>query len=614
MSTAWIPLDALHVGSLIALAHVLGILAAFHAIAYARTSQGAIAWAVALIAMPYLTVIPYLFLGSSRFAGYVDARRLGNQRMRTQARDAHWAGHADDGGYAAAQLGANAVRAMTFLADMPFVAGNAVRLLVNGKATFDAIFDAIDKAEHYIAIQFFIVRDDPLGWALRDKLLARAAAGVKVYFLYDGIGSYDLSRSYVASLRDGGVAVREFATRKFINRFQINFRNHRKIVVVDGLRAFVGGHNVGVEYLGEKAPLSPWRDTHIELRGPAVANIQFAFLEDWYWVTQRLPDFDVPKVVAAEVEERLARIDEAIARDVDASELDLGDETATLDEVAGFAETPDRTGDALESAHTRLAAEPATGASMHTDTGAQTTPLIRGPRAVQNAQLDRPHSSADAHGARGETDDDVQNVVPLPPSPAPTEPRRPGYRPGTPNMRCQVIATGPADRQETASLFFVEAINAARHRVWITTPYFIPDEAVFAALRLAVMRGVDVRIMIPSRRDHFVVFEASMLHAHDALKSGIRIYRYRPGFLHQKVMLIDDRAASVGTANLDNRSFRLNFELIVLAVDREFAAKVEAMLVEDFAHCFEIDRTEYSSAPAWRRLTMTIARLFSPIL
>ncbi|WP_413194867.1 cardiolipin synthase [Pararobbsia alpina] len=563
---------------------MLGVLAAFHAIANARTSQGAIAWAVALIAMPYLTVIPYLFLGSSRFAGYVDARRLGNQRMRTQARDAHWAGHADDGGYAAAQLGTNAARAMTFLADMPFVAGNSVTLLVNGRATFDAIFDAIDKAEHYIAFQFFIVRDDPLGWTLRDKLIARAAAGVKIYFLYDGIGSYDLSRSYVASLREGGVDVREFSTRKFINRFQINFRNHRKIVVVDGLRAFIGGHNVGVEYLGEKPPLSPWRDTHIELRGPAVANVQFAFLEDWYWVTQRLPDFQVQPVVAAEVAERLAEKDETVAHDVRISDFDLDSDTAADEHFA--------------------AQSAASGTLRQTETHAQVTPLIRGPRPEPSPPID----------TRLRDDDDIQRVVPLPPPVPPHEPRKPGYRPGAPNMRCQVIATGPADRQETASLFFVEAINSARHRIWITTPYFIPDEAVSAALRLAVMRGVDVRIMIPSRRDHFVVFEASMIHAHEALKAGIRIYRYRPGFLHQKVMLIDDRAASVGTANLDNRSFRLNFELIVLAVDRDFASKVEAMLAEDFAHCFEIDRTEYSSAPAWRRLTMTIARLFSPIL
>jgi cardiolipin synthase len=572
--------------------------------------------------MPYLTVIPYLFLGSSRFAGYVDARRLGNQRMRTQARDAHWAGHADDGGYVAAQLGTNAARAMTFLADMPFVAGNSVTLLVNGKATFNAIFDAIDQAEHYIAFQFFIVRDDPLGWTLRDKLIARAAAGVKVHFLYDGIGSYDLSRSYVASLREGGVEVREFATRKFINRFQINFRNHRKIVVVDGLRAFIGGHNVGVEYLGEKPPLSPWRDTHIELRGPAVANVQFAFLEDWYWVTQRLPDFRVQAAVAADVDAHLAHADRTIAQDVSDSEFNPGDED--IDERADAHAEGDMRADAqmrvgtpadqavgvdADPARPRagLAAQStASGALRQTETHAQVTPLIRGPHAVPATPVDT--------GLTNDDDDEIQDVVPLPPPVPQPEPRKPGYRRGTPNMRCQIIATGPADRQETASLFFVEAINAARHRIWITTPYFIPDEAVSAALRLAVMRGVDVRIMIPSRRDHFVVFEASMLHAHEALKAGIRIYRYRPGFLHQKVMLIDDRAASVGTANLDNRSFRLNFEIIVLAVDREFAAKVEAMLVEDFAHCFEIDRTEYSNAPAWRRLTMTIARLFSPIL
>ena len=591
-----IRLDALHVGTLIALAHVLGVLAAFHAIANARTSQGAIAWAVALVAMPYLTVIPYLFLGSSRFAGYVDARRLGNQRMRTQARDAHWAGHADDGGYAATELGANAVRALTFLADMPFVAGNAIRLLVNGKATFDAIFDAIDNARHYIAIQFFIVRDDPLGRALRDKLLARAAAGVKVYFLYDGIGSYDLPGGYVERLRAGGIEAHAFATRKFINRFQINFRNHRKIVVVDGLCAFVGGHNVGVEYLGEKPPLAPWRDTHIELHGPAVANVQFAFLEDWYWVTHRLPDFTVQPVVAVEVADQLAsqgqfdEVGQTVVHDVRISELGVANEASgEPDESERFA------------AHTAASA----GTLRQTETVAQVTPLIRGPGH---------HEAAEQRTIRVNEDSEIQHVVPLPP-PMPTiEPRQPGYRPGTPNLRCQVIATGPADRQETASLFFVEAINAARRRVWITTPYFIPDEAVFAALRLAVMRGVDVRIMIPSRRDHFVVFEASMVHAHDALKAGIRIYRYKPGFLHQKVMLIDEHAASIGTANLDNRSFRLNFELIVLAVDREFARRVEAMLVEDFEHCFEIDRTEYSNAPAWRRLTMTVARLFSPIL
>jgi cardiolipin synthase len=189
----------------------------------------------------------------------------------------------------------------------------------------------------------------------------------------------------------------------------------------------------------------------------------------------------------------------------------------------------------------------------------------------------------------------------------------PPARPGD-GMHCLVVPTGPADKQETCSLFFVEAINAARERVWITTPYLVPDEAVFAALRLAALRGVDVRILIPSRRDHRVVFEASKLYAYDSIRAGVRVFRYRPGFLHQKVVLIDDVAAAVGSANLDNRSFRLNFEIMVLTVDHGFALEVEEMLLRDFAESFEIDRSEYRNAPALRRVLMHVARLFAPIL
>jgi len=123
-----------------------------------------------------------------------------------------------------------------------------------------------------------------------------------------------------------------------------------------------------------------------------------------------------------------------------------------------------------------------------------------------------------------------------------------------------------------------------------------------------------VRILIPSRRDHIVVFEASRLYAHDSIRAGVRVFRYRPGFLHQKVVLIDDEAAAVGSANLDNRSFRLNFEIMVLTIDRGFAAEVETMLLRDFAEAYEIDRSEYRKSPAWRRMAMHVARLFAPIL
>lgn len=479
-------LDWLHLGTFVICAHVLGIAAACHAILHTRTSQGAIAWAVSLVAMPYLTLAPYLFLGRSRFEGYIDARRVEYEAIRKRRRDL--VGDLDTqpdrlNSAPIDQLGAQTITALSSLARMPFIAGNHVRTLANGETTFTAIFDAIDAAHHYILIQFFIVRADTLGEMLRDALLAKAAQGVQVHFLYDSIGSIDLPSAYVDMLRAGGVQMHAFATnRRFVNRFQLNFRNHRKIVVVDGECAFIGGHNIGIEYLGGKPPLSPWRDTHIEVRGPAVRQIECVFIEDWFWATQRLP----------------------------------------------------RT---------------------------------------------------------------------VPPS-----------RPYEGDMHCQVIASGPADRQDTCSLFFVAAIHAARERIWITSPYLIPDEAVFSALRLAVMRGVDVRVLIPSRRDHIVVFAASTLYAHEMVRAGIRVFRYSPGFLHQKVVLIDRVAAAVGSANLDNRSFRLNFEIMLLTVDPAFAGQVCAMLEADFALSEPVEPGEYTHAPAWQRMTMHVARLFAPIL
>lgn len=264
-------LNLLGIGTLIALIQLLGVLAAFHAIRHARTSQGAVAWAVSLVAAPYITLIPYLFLGHSRFTGYVNARRLCNRQMRRHAPQRIAASALDQGSEhhkRTDDLNQNTLTALTKLAQRPFTEGNQVRLLINGEATFAAIFAAIERATHYVMVQFFVVRDDRLGRQLKDILLDKAATGVRVYFLYDGIGSYELPRQYTDSLKAGGIEVYQFAARRFLNRFQLNFRNHRKLVVVDGERAFIGGHNVGVEYLGEEPPLSPWRDTHIDILGP----------------------------------------------------------------------------------------------------------------------------------------------------------------------------------------------------------------------------------------------------------------------------------------------------------------------------------------------------------
>ncbi|KIH80765.1 cardiolipin synthase [Pseudomonas batumici] len=470
-------------GYLIALIHSLGLIAALHAVLTVRTAQGAIAWALSLMFIPYLTMIPYLVFGRSTFDAYIKARRQANVEMRKAIADLNWRPWVEEALAARSSQAYASLRAMPKLGRMPCLANNQVQLLVNGDTTFDAIFQAIEQAREAVLVQFFIIHDDQLGRLLQKRLLEKAAEGVAVYVLYDRIGSHALPHEYVETLREGGVQIRAFATRSgWLNRFQVNFRNHRKVVVVDGLVGFVGGHNVGDEYLGAMPPLSPWRDTHVQVSGPVVACLQESFAEDWFWASRKLPPLILPE--------------------------------------------------------------------SYPDDG----------------------------------------------------------------VLCQLLASGPADPVETCSLFFVEAIHSARERIWITSPYFIPDEAVFAALRLAVLRGVDVRLLLPSRPDHRIVYAASSLYAFEAVRAGVRVFRYGPGFLHQKVVLVDNEISAIGSANLDNRSFRLNFELMLLTVDEAFAREVERMLEQDFALAHEVAKEESRQTHRLQQLGMRVARLISPIL
>ncbi|WP_266156932.1 cardiolipin synthase [Dyella silvatica] len=458
------------IGIVALLFHIVGVLAATHAVMNTRTPQGAFAWALGLLLLPYFTLLPYLFLGRSRFHGYVDLHQTKRRQLRT---------------IIAAEIASNdplppalaRYASIATMADARFHHGQRLRLLIDGDATFEAIFAAIAEAKQCVLMQFFIFHDDQLGRRMQQALLERAAAGVAVCVLYDGIGSHALPKHYVETLQAGGVAIHPFATQRRSNRFQLNFRNHRKVVVIDGCRGFVGGLNVGDEYLGLKPPLAPWRDTHMELQGLAVTDLQRSFAEDWHWVTGALPPLLLPRISDG-------------------------------------------------------------------------------------------------------------------------------------NASTMIVATGPADAQESCSLFFVGAIHAAQRRLWLTTPYFVPDQAVMSALRLAVFRGVDVRVLIPSRPDHRTVFLASGLYAHEA----VGMFRYRPGFVHQKVLLIDDDTAAIGSMNLDSRSFRLNFEITALNVDQAFASEVEAMLEHDFAQAYELNEDSYRKAPYLTRLAMHVARLFDPVL
>jgi len=470
--TSWL------IGLAIFMVHLLGILSAVLALMSSRTSQGAIAWILSLLTLPYVAVPAYWIFGRPRFYGYVSARGerdtvLRRVLARYRERVEPFTADARDPD----------IRAVEQLAMMPLTSGNRAELLVDGEATFDSLFDGIERAEEYILIQFFIVRNDALGVELKHRLQRAAERGVRVYFLYDEVGSHKLTEGYLRDLSDAGIEVSAFrSSRGFRHRFQLNFRNHRKVLVVDGREGWLGGFNVGVEYLGKGRRHGPWRDTHLRLTGPSVLGLQEAFWEDWHWATG---------------------------------------------EVINLAWTP---------------------------------------------QV---------------TCDECQKVV--------------------------IVPSGPADRQETASLLVQHAIHSARERFWVTSPYFVPDQGVQDALRLAAMRGVDVRIMMPERPDHLLVFLSAFSFLPDMLRAGVKVFRYQPGFLHQKVMLIDDAAASVGTVNLDNRSFRLNFEITAFLPDRRFAAEVRLMLEKDFANCRRISLDELTSRPLWRKLVSRAAYLLSPV-
>lgn len=466
----------------VVVAEILGVISAVDAVMTTRTSQGAVAWAVSLVTFPYVAVPAYWVLGRSRFRGYVEAHRIADLATdpvveQSMAAIANYVPPRND------ELGP-AVAAER-LATVPTTGANAVDLLVDGKATFDSIEDGLRSAQDYILFQFFIVKDDDVGRRLQQVLMEKALAGVRVYFLYDEVGSHQLPRRYKDELREAGVEVFDFHSRQGPrNRFQINFRNHRKVVVVDGRRAWIGGHNVGDEYLGRSKKFGHWRDTHIRIEGPAALAAQLAFVEDWNWATRRLP-----------------------------------------------------------------------------------------------ALSWRPYPAPDGSDA---------SVLILP--------------------------TGPADQFESAALMFTHAINTARERIWITSPYFVPDERTMGALQLASLRGVDVRILIPEEPDHIPVYLAAFTYFDEALAAGVRFFKYQRGFLHQKVVLIDDHAAAVGTANFDNRSFRLNFEITALVTDSAFVSEVDKMLDADFANARPVGEEEYSSRPLWFKVAARIARLTAPVL
>ncbi|MEZ4339472.1 MAG: cardiolipin synthase [Sandaracinaceae bacterium] len=463
---------------LVPLVYLLGVAAAVHALFHVRTPQGSVAWALALGLVPWIALPAYLVFGRRHISLYV--RALRRARLLTEDERTELSAPVR------ALLDRHTVAAATEeplrrLAGTPIVTGHRARLLVDGEATYDALLDRIGAAERRVHFQFFTIHSDEVGERFGRALTHAAERGVEVRVLYDEVGSRGLSGAWVAGLRRAGAEVSSFGRRgQSWGRSYVNFRNHRKLVVVDGRVAFVGGHNVGDEYLGRSPALRPWRDTHLELEGPSVVELELVFAQDWFFARGELLDLPVAATAAGSVE---------------------------------------------------------------------ALPLPTGPFG--------PHPS------------------------------------------CELVAGWLVER--------------ARRRLWWATPYFVPTPGIVLALRLAALRGVDVRILLPRQSDHLLSTLAAFAALHELADSPIRFFRRREGFSHQKVVLVDDDLATVGSANLDSRSLLLNLELGVLLRGGTIVEDVERMLRRDLEASVEVT-DEYARLPLHVRFGARIARTFAPVL
>ena len=364
--------------------------------------------------------------------------------------------------------------------------GNELTVLKDGPVTFEAIFEAMESAKKFIHIQYYIFEEGELADRFLSILQKKRKEGVEVRFLYDGLGSNTLSKTYINHLKKLGIEVYGFLPIRFKRLLSsINYRNHRKIVVVDGLTAFTGGINVSDKYLNGDPVLGTWHDMHLRLRGPVVSSLQAVFAMDWNFASGK-------------------------------------DDILTL----GY-----------------FSAIPEIGKSI-----------------------------------------------------------------------VQTVSSGPDSDFPSVHQLYFSLINSAKKYVYIVNPYIIPGESLMEALQVAALGGVDVRILLSSNSDSFLVKWSVQSYFENFLEAGIKIYLYPDGFLHSKVMFSDDQLTTIGTANLDVRSFEQNYEVNILAYDKELTEQLKHDFLKDCKISQQMDYHEFKKRPKLDRLKEGFAKVFSPVL
>ncbi len=464
-----------------------------------REPAATVAWLMTVIFLPVIGVALYYAMARTRFRRRFRQRTKANEQadealsMYVQQRLSDF----DEtmlAGLRSTQRGlvALAANSAQFRSGGPAFAGNAVQLYVDPADKFDALKDAIRSAQSHIHLEYYIFRGDGIGAEIRDLLVERANAGVEVRILVDGIGSLRTYRAdFFDPLKQAGGQMAVFLPIRFARVLErVNFRNHRKIVVIDGQVGFVGGMNIGDEHLGKSRRIGKWHDSHVRICGPAVAELQRIFLTDWLFATNQ-----------------------------------------TLADLRFFPEVKSVGPD-----------EPAGGALV------------------------------------------------------------------------QIVSSGPDCRWPTIQQLFFQAITGAARQVLIASPYFVPDESLLAALETAALRGLDVRVLLPARSDQLIVTSAARSYYEELLEAGVRIFEYRDGFLHAKTLAVDGHYGSVGSANMDVRSFSLNFEVSAFIHSEAFAKELHRQFERDMRCSEEVQLETFRDRPRLRRFNESVAQLLSGIL
>ncbi|MBO5000591.1 MAG: cardiolipin synthase [Bacteroidaceae bacterium] len=362
--------------------------------------------------------------------------------------------------------------------------GNSVQVYTSGHEMLQSLLQAIANAKHHIHLQFYIFEDDAVGRLVRDALIEKVREGVEVRLLYDDVGCWKVDQSFYEKMREAGIETRGFLKVRFpMFTSKVNYRNHRKVVVIDGRVGFVGGMNLALRYLkGVKWGI--WRDTHTRIEGRAVYGLQIAFLSDWYAADHSL--------------------------------------------ITSSRYYPDM---------------PVCGESS-----------------------------------------------------------------------IQIVTSNPIGGVETIMQGLLIAITGSQKYFYIQTPYLLPTEPILLALRTAALGGVDVRIMIPERADSRITHLASLSYLDELMQSGVKIYRYNKGFLHSKVMVSDDVLSTVGSTNMDFRSFEHNFEVNAFMYDRESALKMKSIFLDDQKDADLVQLKEWRMRPWYQKVAESVIRLFAPLL